>query len=73
MYSTLSLTFDSMFIPMASPVSALNLTNTSRPATAVWVETSRAYPLVELNTFCSSSKFDWLFNHNFRALLETRE
>ena len=50
MYSSLSLTFDSMFIPMASPVSALNLTNTSRPVTAVWVETSRAYPLVELKT-----------------------
>ena len=69
MYSSLSsLTFDSMFIPMAFQVSALNLTNTSCPATAVWVETSQAYPLVELKTFCSSSKFDRSSNHNFRAL-----
>ena len=60
-------TFDTIFIPIASPHLALNLMYTNRPAIATEMECSLANLLVESNRCLIISKFSGLSSHSFTA------
>ena len=67
------LTLDSMFIPMASPVVALNLMKTCLPATVVSTDTSLPNLLVELKASATVLKFKESSIHRFSRLASAAE
>lgn len=72
-FSAFSVPFDTMFIPMASPVSATNLMNKYRPA--MWTVTLRNFAnlLVELKLFSILTKFEASAIHILASVALTME
>jgi len=66
-------TFDNMFMPIASPVEAVNRINRCRPAMRTSNFVSLANLLVESNEALIILKFSELSIHSFASLLCTRQ